>query len=88
MPGKPAVSKPSTRVAFEERRGDAQFAGAIVGHEEDRAAAFVGGVVAHDAACQVEREQVAVEVDRAPATAAWRTGTGRVGAVPDRRCCA
>ena len=66
---------------------DAQLAGAVVRDEEDRAAAFVGGVVAHDAAGQVEREQVAVEVDRAPAATARRARTRRVGAVADRRCC-
>ena len=70
MPGKPGVSKPSLGLRAQRRVLDRHRAGAVVAHEEDRAAALVGVVVLDDRAGDPHGELVAVAVDRAAAAAA------------------
>src|SRR2546421_2887854 len=62
---------------------DAHRPGAVVADEEDRSAALVGVVVLDDGAHQLDREEVAVEVDGAAAAAARGTALRRVGAAAD-----
>ena len=82
IPG--SVSKPALGLSVSREPSMVSVPGAVVGDEEDRAAALAGAVAGQRRVLEVEVDRVAVEVDRAAGSPAGRAGPGGVGAAPDR----